>query len=129
MGAFELLRSQGRKRMLLCTGQACAVAFAERGATLVLADISDANLQETVSMLKTGPNAKVSTHVVDICDDKAILELLRSIPRNHGRLDYALNCAGVINRKTGPMVDADQADDDWVMNVRDSSSMGYADGE
>lgn len=72
-------------------GRACAIALAARGATLVLVDVVDAALQETVGMLKKGANAQVSTHVVDITDEKAIIELVQSIPKKYGRLDYALS--------------------------------------
>ena len=80
-------------------GRASALAFGKAGAKLILVDITEAGLKQTVEEL--GPNvAAVKTFVLDISDDEKVIALIRGIPSmpEFGRLDYALNCAGVLGK-------------------------------
>ena len=80
-------------------GRASALAFGKAGAKLILVDITEAGLKQTVEEL--GPNvAAVKTFVMDISDDEKVIALIRGIPSmpEFGRLDYALNCAGVLGK-------------------------------
>lgn len=98
-------------------GRATAIAFAAAGARLILVDLNGAALEETKILLPTNTVVKIA--VVNICDDDAIIALIRSIPQlpEFGRLDYALNCAGVLGRVRAPFAQSEIADDDFVMNI------------
>jgi len=98
-------------------GRECAVAFAKAGAKLIIVDLNEAGLKETAELI--GPNATVKVVALNICDDDAVIKLIRDIPGDaeFGRLDYALNCAGVLGRVRGPFAESDQKDDDFIMNV------------
>jgi NAD(P)-dependent dehydrogenase (short-subunit alcohol dehydrogenase family) len=72
-------------------GRASAIAFAQAGAKLILVDVVQKALDETVSMIgKTDQPIKVV--VLDITNDEEVISLIRGIPQmdGFGRLDYAL---------------------------------------
>ncbi|KZS87627.1 short-chain dehydrogenase/reductase SDR [Sistotremastrum niveocremeum HHB9708] len=83
-------------------GRACAINFARAGCRLVLADINEDGLNQTVKEatagIDSGSEPSVSTAVIDVTQDGALEELIDSIPKRYGRLDYALNAAGILGK-------------------------------
>ena len=56
---------------------------------LILVNLNEKGLQETIQECQSDAT-KVTTHVVDIRDDKAVEALVEDIPKKLGKLDYSL---------------------------------------
>lgn len=72
-------------------GQATAVAFAQRGAKVVVADYSDGNA--TVELVKNAGGQGIYVQC-DVSDDKAVKAMVEKTVRTYGQIDYAVNNAG-----------------------------------
>ncbi|KAK6005273.1 hypothetical protein QM012_008052 [Aureobasidium pullulans] len=79
-------------------GKATATAFAQEGCTrIVLADISEASLVQTRSSLtQTFPSVEFLAVPTDISSPSSVRDLFRKTLDTFKRLDYAVNCAGVL---------------------------------
>ena len=76
-------------------GRACAVAFAEQGATVVFSYAgNEAAASETLALI-TGKGGKAKAVRFDVADTKAAAEAVEAIVKEHGRLDVLVNNAGV----------------------------------
>jgi NAD(P)-dependent dehydrogenase (short-subunit alcohol dehydrogenase family) len=96
-------------------GRASAVAFASEGARLVIVDLKAQMLEETASLCRE-KGAVVQALVLDVAEESAPEQLVRTALDAYGRLDVAFNNAGIV----GDNVDvADYPDATWdrVMNV------------
>ena len=80
-------------------GQATAIAYAAANAAGVcLIDINGALLSETEAMARTvatHPNFQTLARVVDVTDEAAVDGVINDAARQFGRLDCAVNAAGV----------------------------------
>jgi NAD(P)-dependent dehydrogenase (short-subunit alcohol dehydrogenase family) len=78
-------------------GRALAVRLAQEGASLAIADIKPAELDETARMLERigGSSDKISSHVVDVSDKKRVAEFAREVVDVHGGMSLLINNAGV----------------------------------
>lgn len=74
-------------------GQALAIELAKKGATLIISDINADTLAETKKMVQTY-NASCYSYVVDVSDEKAILDFYRKIIKEHQYIDLLFNNAG-----------------------------------
>jgi NAD(P)-dependent dehydrogenase (short-subunit alcohol dehydrogenase family) len=75
-------------------GQASAIAFAKLGARLVLNSRSKQPLEETLSAVeRTGAKAVMS--VGDVSDERVSMESVTLAMKEFGRLDFAVNNAGI----------------------------------
>lgn len=72
-------------------GEAIAHRFADEGATVVVADINDVPAKTVAEAI--GPAAHAE--VVDVGDPDSVRELIDRVVRGHGRLDVAVNNAGI----------------------------------
>lgn len=72
-------------------GRASAVAFAQAGAKLILVDVVQKGLDETVALIGDVKQS-IKAIVLDVTKDDAVIDLIRGIPQmdGFGRLDYAL---------------------------------------
>jgi NAD(P)-dependent dehydrogenase (short-subunit alcohol dehydrogenase family) len=95
-------------------GRATALAFAKRGAKLVIGDVSEA-AEETVSLArKAGAEAVfLRTNVGESADVQALVAKAEKL---HGRLDIAFNNAGILP-PTSPFAETTEADFDRVIAV------------
>ena len=95
-------------------GRASALAFARRGAKVVVADVDVEGGKETVRLVKKpgGEAMFVKTDVSNAADVKA---LVKKTVETYDKLDYALNNAA-INRGIG-VTTADYKEDDWDIQV------------
>jgi len=75
-------------------GRACAQRLAREGCQLVLTDINSKGLDATAKELSIDPSKCIKA-VVDMTEEQAVEELFKSIPKKLGRLDYAINAAGI----------------------------------
>lgn len=96
-------------------GREITLLLLKKGARVAAIDINPQTLQETVSLagdLKTN----LSTHVVNIADQKAVEKLPEAILAVHKQIDGLINCAGII-QKFVLFKDLEYADMQRVFNV------------
>lgn len=96
-------------------GRAVALAFAEHGADVALADRSEDSLRETAELVAaTGRRA----HLVrcDVASEEDIAAAVASTVQDLGRLDFAVNNAGVEQPPT-PLAETAVADFDRILGV------------
>src|SRR5215813_8183481 len=75
-------------------GRACAIAFAKVGAKVIISGQSEGPLAETLGFIeKVGGQAKVV--VGDVSDERVAQETVAAATREFGRLDVAVNNAGI----------------------------------
>ncbi len=74
-------------------GRATAVAFAERGTHLALADLKLEGLDETKALI--GDRVRVSTHGVDVSDASRMARFRAEVLEAHGQVDVLVNNAGI----------------------------------
>lgn len=94
-------------------GKATALAFAREGASVVIADITDAN--DTVTSIRNsgGTAAYFNTDVTDSADVEL---LISNIVSTFGRLDFAHNNAGVMG-DVAPTASCTESNWDRVINL------------
>ena len=91
-------------------GRATACAFAARGAKVVVADVDAKGGEATVDQIKESGGEAVFVKT-DVSQSDEVRALVRQTVETYGRLDYALNNAGV-NRGIG-VPTADYKEEDW----------------
>src|SRR5690554_8179732 len=75
-------------------GRATALAFAERGIKVMIADINTAGAQETVKLIHEAGGTAAFTPC-DVRDEEQVKQLVASTVEMFGSLDYAFNNAGI----------------------------------
>jgi len=90
-------------------GRATAVLFAREGAAVVIADMQEKALEETLAMVKEAGGAAVAqkTNVAVEAEVQALVELAIG---TYGRLDIVCNNAGITGNYGGP---EDWTGEDW----------------
>jgi 3-oxoacyl-[acyl-carrier protein] reductase len=76
-------------------GRAIAAAFAERGATLALLDLNQADLETTCREF-AARGIPVSAHALNVTHEADVIRVLDAVVAEHGRLDVLVNNAGII---------------------------------
>lgn len=76
-------------------GAAIVRALADRGATVVIADIDEAAAKSVAEQIDAASDVKVSTAVVDVTDSDAVADLVNQVAADHGSLDLIFNNAGI----------------------------------
>lgn len=77
-------------------GKETAIISSALGAKVVLLDISEDGLLDTMSILKGDGHA---FYVVDLCENDEIAPLIKKISEVHGTIHGLVHCAGVSSRK------------------------------
>jgi short-subunit dehydrogenase len=90
-----------------------------RGARVAAADFSETGLVETVRVA-AAPAGKLSTHVLNVTDRKAVLALPEAVIKAHGQVDGLLNIAGIIQ----PFVKIQELDFDAIERVMNVNFWG-----
>jgi NAD(P)-dependent dehydrogenase (short-subunit alcohol dehydrogenase family) len=90
-------------------GRATAVAFAQQGVNVVIADIQEEKAQDTLNLIKDKPGEGhfIKTDVSSLQDIK---DMVQETLDKFGSLDYAFNNAGIEGKQT-PL--AEQSEEDW----------------
>jgi NAD(P)-dependent dehydrogenase (short-subunit alcohol dehydrogenase family) len=96
-------------------GLATAKAFAQAGATVVLADINARAVHAAVDALQAAGHV-ASGIACDVADDAQVAAMVASIVATYGRLDMAFNNAGIAGH-SGPFMDETIDDFDRVNGV------------
>lgn len=100
-------------------GREVVLGLVAKGARVAALDLSEEGLAETVRL--AGPNGdRISTHVVNITDRKAVDKLPAAIIAEHGQVDGLLNIAGIIQKFVPVM----QLDWDQIERVIDVNLYG-----
>src|SRR5262245_56009330 len=89
-------------------GRDIACALAERGARVMLAGRTRANLEETLRMLRAVSGADAVVAPTDVSDRGDVDRLKSTTERQFGRADILINCAGIF----GPLRRVTQSDPD-----------------
>ena len=90
-------------------GRATAIALAEAGASVVVADVDEAKLQETAAMSGATPV------VTDVRSSAAVDALVAGAVEQHGSIDVMANIAGII--AMAPVVELTEQELDRVLSV------------
>ena len=76
-------------------GRELVLGLVRRGARVAAVDISESGLKQT-AQLAGELGKRISTHVVDITDRKAVAALPAAVQKVHGSVDGLINNAGII---------------------------------
>ncbi len=96
-------------------GRATALAFAQQGASVMVADISHQDGEETASLIiKAGGNATFM--LCDVTKDQDVQTLIDGTLETYGKLDIAFNNAG-IEIEQSKLADGEEAVYDKIMDV------------
>ncbi|MDD5094860.1 MAG: SDR family oxidoreductase [Dehalococcoidia bacterium] len=96
-------------------GKATAVAFAREGAKVVLADIEVKGGEETVRLIKKGGGEAIFVKI-DVSQEADAQTLVRKAVEQYGRLDCAVNNAGITGERS-PTADCTKQNWDRVIGV------------
>lgn len=99
-------------------GRAMALRFAAEGARLVISDIKAEGLEATKADIAA--SAPVETIVADIADEATAPRLVETCLKAYGRLDVAINNAGIIH----PMTKLSQIDAGTMRRILNVNVMG-----
>jgi NAD(P)-dependent dehydrogenase (short-subunit alcohol dehydrogenase family) len=75
-------------------GRATALAFASAGARVVVADVADAEGEETARMIRDAGGEAIYVHA-DVANADDVEAMVRRAVEEFGRLDFAFNNAGI----------------------------------
>ena len=95
-------------------GAATAEALARKGAHVIVASRTEAELAATVARLRAA-GLSASSHVLDVADDAAVAAAFARIAAEFGRLDILVNNAAII--ASSPFAEMAMADWDRLMAV------------
>tara|TARA_B100000767_G_scaffold275524_1_gene312987 strand:- start:501 stop:1259 length:759 start_codon:yes stop_codon:yes gene_type:complete len=100
-------------------GRAAALAFAKEGATVIVSDMNHQGGKETVELIHAN-NGKATFIKTDVSKYEEVEKLMNEIIKQFGRLDIAINNAGISGVITRTK---DYPVDDWdkVMSINASS--------
>jgi short-subunit dehydrogenase len=96
-------------------GRALAIELAARGCNLALADRDGAALQTVASEIATTYSQKITTHVFDVSDIKAIEAFAKDAVTAHPTLNILINNAGVA--LMGTFAEIDLSEMEWLINI------------
>ena len=96
-------------------GRASSLAFAAKGAHVLVADIDDDHGYETVSLI-TSAGGSAQFVRTDVSQSTDVVAMVETALRDHGRLDFAYNNAGVAGANL-PIAELPEAEWDRVMSV------------
>ncbi|WP_299846178.1 SDR family NAD(P)-dependent oxidoreductase [uncultured Roseovarius sp.] len=102
-------------------GAACAHAFADAGARVACADLTDP--AETVAMIRAA-GGQASAFQCDVSDEASILTLFATIDDQLPPLDVLVHCAGIIHEAPLLETSAEEFDSVVAVNLRGSFLVG-----
>lgn len=109
----------------LVTGGASGIGLAivrllarETCAGIAVADINAdalAAVRDELVSIATNKNFKCITFSVDVRDESSVTDTVKRVTEEFGRIDYAVNCAGIGLKK--PLADTDLKEWDRMMGI------------
>lgn len=88
-------------------GRAVALAFAEQGVAVMVADIDEAAATETVDLVRRG-GGQAAFRRCDVSQSVEVKHLVEQTIEVFGRLDFACNVAGIHNALPESLAEADE---------------------
>ncbi len=98
-------------------GRELTIQLVQKGAKVAIADIHDAQMQETAEL---AGKENVSTHILNVADRTAVAQLPEAVIAHHGSVDGIINNAGIIQ----PFVDVSDLDYDTIERVMNVNFYG-----
>jgi NAD(P)-dependent dehydrogenase (short-subunit alcohol dehydrogenase family) len=96
-------------------GRATALAFAQQGASVVVADMSRSAGEETTALITQAGG--IATFILcDVTKDQDVQSMVNGTIETYGKLDIAFNNAG-IEIESSKLADGDEATYDKIMDV------------
>lgn len=101
-------------------GRATALKFAEEGAKVVLADIGD--MSETIAEIEKsnyelgGKNYELLSVKCNIGDRNDVLNMIQQVVSTFGRIDFAVNCAGIAGKISKPV--HEYPEEEWLQQIQ-----------
>jgi NAD(P)-dependent dehydrogenase (short-subunit alcohol dehydrogenase family) len=96
-------------------GRATALAFAQQGASVVVADMSRSAGEETTALITQAGG--IATFILcDVTKDQDVQSMVNGTIESYGKLDIAFNNAG-IEIESSKLADGDEATYDKIMDV------------
>jgi len=99
-------------------GREVVLGLLARKARVAAVDLNQAGLDETAAL--AGAGDRLTTHVVNVSDRKAVLALPAEVKKAHGQVDGLLNVAGIIQ----PFVKIVELDFDVIERVMNVNFWG-----
>jgi NADP-dependent 3-hydroxy acid dehydrogenase YdfG len=96
-------------------GRALSLNLARQGALLAISDIDDAGLADTADLVKAAGVRQVRSDHLDVADRAAFAAYASSVADQFGRVNVAVNNAGVA--LAGNFEDLEYPDMDWIMVI------------
>lgn len=97
-------------------GRAAAIVYAEEGAAVMAVDMEAAAAEETKRKIReNGGICSVFEGDVTRADD--CYAMARRCIEDHGRIDILHNNVGIVPKNPGGILEAEEADWEWVMNT------------
>lgn len=96
-------------------GRALALNLAGHGSRLALSDVDDAGLAETVALVEAGGVRELRTDHLDVADRAAFASYALDVVQHFGRVNLAINNAGVA--LAGNFEDLEYDDMDWIIGI------------
>lgn len=94
-------------------GKAIVKVMAEKGATVIIADINE---KEGLKTIEEIPHTEY--YHLDLCDDQAVESMFENVNKKYGRIDVLVNDAGIQIRNWATDFDLDQFDKLLRLNLR-----------
>jgi NAD(P)-dependent dehydrogenase (short-subunit alcohol dehydrogenase family) len=96
-------------------GAACARAFAEAGAGVVLADINESKCRDAADLIMIDTDARCIAHAANVASEADCHSLILRALEEFGRIDVLVNNAGIVS--PGTVLDLAPAEWDRVMDI------------
>jgi len=96
-------------------GRETALAFARRGADLVVCDVNHQGLDETAARIRSLSRGGVSSHVVDVADARQMADFAAAVHARVAAVDLLMNNAGI--GIGGGFLDTSLEDWEWILGV------------
>lgn len=93
-------------------GRATALCLAREGAKVVVSDTATAGGEETVRLIREAGHEAIFVKT-DVSKPSEVEKLISKVVENYGRIDCAVNNAGVLSGKSGLVLTADLTEEDW----------------
>src|SRR3954447_12062044 len=97
-------------------GRAAALAFANEGAGVVAADVSEQGNQETARLIEAQGGRALAVRC-DVTRDEEVKAALAKAVEVFGRLDFAFNNAGIEPRKPAPTAEYDEQEWNRIIDI------------
>ena len=97
-------------------GRATALAFAQAGARVAVADVGEQANQETARLIEQNGGRALAVRC-DVTRGKDIKDALEKTIATFGRLDFAFNNAGIEPKKPAPVADYDEGEWNRIIDI------------